>query len=186
MLHNGPFCTLAILATTFAAISSAILWCKLLEIPQGFQSPVVYTPRNRAWNRSKNRQCKRALTRKYYRTSSPLVCAKRNQEKQKGKETKGENDGADDNPLAQNHSKIRRFSPRIKSAYILFDSRPFDGSNLFSDSFVTTLVFWSFVHPFKSWKTSVKFSLNQSQSSLKSIIKWKELFAFAHSKIGWS
>ena len=41
--------------------------CKLLAIPRRFESPVVYTcdlksPRNRAWNRRKNRLCKRAFS----------------------------------------------------------------------------------------------------------------------------
>ena len=35
--------------------------CKLLTIPQRFESPEVYTPRNRAWNCSKKRQCKWAF-----------------------------------------------------------------------------------------------------------------------------
>ena len=41
---------LAIFAAIFAAISSAISTrpCKLLAIPQRFESPVVYTPRNSA------------------------------------------------------------------------------------------------------------------------------------------
>ena len=66
-LSKGPF-TLAILAAICAAISSAISNrpCKLLAIPRRSGSPVVYmgdlkSPRNHAWNRSKNRQCKRAI-----------------------------------------------------------------------------------------------------------------------------
>ena len=33
----------------------------LKAILRRFESPVVYTPRNSAWNRSENRQCKRAI-----------------------------------------------------------------------------------------------------------------------------
>ena len=41
MLHNGPFCTLAILATTFAAISNAILWRFRGEIALKIAAKVV-------------------------------------------------------------------------------------------------------------------------------------------------
>ena len=50
---SGDFCC------DFVAISNRP--CKLLAIPRRFESPVVYTPRNHAWNRSKNRQSKRAF-----------------------------------------------------------------------------------------------------------------------------
>ena len=72
-VYTGDFCwdfSGNFLLRYFVAISLRFLNrpCKLLAIPRRSESPVVYTgdlksPRNRAWNRSKNRQCKRALKR---------------------------------------------------------------------------------------------------------------------------